>query len=86
MKQKQGAPYWPASLVTLCRILSSQDGSSSEEVAEVEEVRALMEESLQLMDDVYKLQNLQHICGALRRIKLAPATVCVSCFSMHSTF
>lgn len=88
MKQKQSAPYWSTSLVTLCRTLSNrrQDASSNEEEEEDEEgVRGLMEETLQLLEEVHKLQNLQHLCGALQgrgeRVRRTPATVCVCvCF------
>lgn len=71
MKQKQSAPYWPASLVTLCTALSNrrQDASSNEEEEEEEGeegVRGLMEENLQLLEEEYKLQDLQHLCGALQ--------------------
>lgn len=70
MKQKQSAPYWPASLVTLCTALSNrrQDASSNEEEEEEGEegVRGLMEENLQLLEEEYKLQDLQNLCGALQ--------------------
>lgn len=83
MKQKQSAPYWSTSLVTLCRALSNrrQDASSNEEEEDEEGVRGLMEENLQLLEEVHKQQILQHLCGALQgwgeRVRRTPATVCV---------
>ena len=63
MKQKQSAPYW--SPVTLCTTLSNrrQDASSYEGE---EGVRGRMEEKLQLLEVVDKLQVLQHLCEALQ--------------------
>lgn len=89
MKQKQSAPYWPT-LVTLCTSLINRrhdaSGNQEEEAVEAEEgMRRVMEEHLQLLEEMYKMQSLQHLCGALQgwreRVRWTPATVCVSCFS-----
>lgn len=84
MKQGQSAPYWPARLAILCRVLDNlrQDAPSNEEVSEeLEEVRDLMEESLQLLEEVHDTQNLQQLCGALRgRGKRVRPVLQVLCF------
>lgn len=88
MKRGQSAPYRPTPLVRMCRILSNlrQDAWSDEEVEE--EVRGLGEESLQLLQEVHDMQEVQHLCGILRgrgeRVRLPPATVCVKWFIFNS--
>lgn len=82
---RQSAPYWPTRLVILCRILSNlhQDASSNEEVKEeVEEVMGeVVEGSLQLLEEVHTMQNLQQLCGALRgrgeRVRVPPCVLTV---------
>lgn len=77
MKQKQSAPYWPTSLATLCTTLSNREEEEEEEYEEG--VRKLMEENLQLLEEAYKQQNLQQLCGALlgwgERVRRTPATI-----------
>lgn len=90
MNRRQSAPYRSTPLVSLCRVLSNlrQDAWGNEEVVEEEEVRGLMEESLQLLQEVPDMQELQHLCGVVQgrgeRVRLPPATVCVKWFILNS--